>query len=131
MKKNLQRSPKVAQVFRYKQVIIVRTDLGMSPGKLAVQVAHGSVAAAEHARKERSGWLRAWLAEGQKKAVVKVSSDGELHELEGKARELGVPAELVQDKGLTELPPGTTTVLAVGPAPSELVDKVTGHLPLL
>jgi PTH2 family peptidyl-tRNA hydrolase len=121
----------VAKVFRYKQVIIVRTDLEMSPGKLAVQVAHGSVAAAEHARKERSRWLKAWLAEGQKKAVVKVSSDDELHELEDKARELGVPAELVQDKGLTELPPGTTTVLAVGPAPSELVDKVTGHLPLL
>ena len=118
-------------MFKYKQVIVVRADLKMGPGKLAVQVAHGSVAATEHARKERRGWLEAWLAEGQKKAVVKVSSEEELHELQNKARELGVPAELVQDKGLTELPPGTTTVLAVGPAPFELVDKITGRLPLL
>jgi len=120
----------VKEVFKHKQVIVVREDLKMSPGKLAVQVAHGSVAAAERARNERREWFRAWLAEGQKKVVVKAGED-ELHELRDQALELGIPSELIQDAGLTELPPGTTTVLAIGPAPNELVDRITRNLPLL
>ena len=118
------------RVFKHKQVIVVREDLRMSPGKLAVQVAHGSIAAAERTRNERKEWLKAWLAEGQKKVVVKAEED-ELHELRNQAVELGIPNELIQDAGLTELPPGTTTVLAMGPAPNELVDKITRNLPLL
>ncbi len=121
----------MARVFKYKQVIVVRADLKMSPGKLATQVAHGSVASAERARRGKQEWFKAWLGEGQKKAVVKVSGDEELRELEVHAKELGLPCGLIQDAGLTELPPNTTTVLAVGPAPSELVDKITSRLPLL
>lgn len=121
----------MARVFKYKQVIVVRADLEMSPGKLATQVAHGSVASAERARRGKQEWFKAWLGEGQKKVVVKVSSDEELRELEADAEELGLPCELIRDSGLTELPPNTTTVLAVGPAPSELVDKVTSKLSLL
>lgn len=121
----------MARVFKYKQVIVVRADLEMSPGKLATQVAHGSVASAERTRREKQEWFKAWLGEGQKKVVVKVSSDEELRELETHAKELGLPCELIRDSGLTELPPNTTTVLAVGPAPFELVDKVSSRLPLL
>ncbi len=117
-------------MFKYKQVIVVRSDLSMSPGKLAVQVAHGSVASAERARKEKREWFKAWLREGWKKVIVKVPNEQELHELQKQAKDLELPSELIQDAGLTELPPGTVTVLVMGPAPTELIDKVTGNLPL-
>jgi len=121
----------VALEFRYKQVIAVRTDLEMTKGKIAVQVAHASVTAAEDARKRNSEWWRAWLDEGQKKVVVKVRSEEELIELERKARALGIPAGLIRDRGLTELPPDTLTSLGIGPCPTQLVDRLTGSLPLL
>ncbi len=121
----------MAKVFKCKQVIVVRADLKMSPGKLATQVAHGAVAAFERVRKEHREWAEVWLNEGQKKVVVKVAGEQELLKLQKRAEELGVSAELIQDAGLTELPPSTTTVLAIGPALNEVVDPLTGNLPLL
>ncbi len=118
-------------MFKFKQVIVVRSDLNMSPGKLAVQVAHGSVGSAEKAKRERRDWLKAWLAEGQKKVVVKVMDERELRGLQKQAAKAELPHELVQDAGLTELPPDTSTVLAIGPAPNELVDRLTRGLPLV
>ena len=118
-------------MFKYKQVIVVRADLKMSEGKLAVQVAHGAIAAAERSKKEKEDWFDAWLLEGQKKVVVKVPGDEELRRLQERATRFSIPNELIQDAGLTELPPGTTTVLALGPAPNDVIDKVTRGLPLL
>jgi PTH2 family peptidyl-tRNA hydrolase len=118
-------------IFRYKQVIVARSDLNMSPGKLAAQVAHGAVGSAEKARRERWEWYAGWLTEGQKKVVVKVAGENELRKIQEQVAKVGLPHELVQDAGLTELPPGTSTVLAIGPAPNELVDKITRDLPLL
>jgi peptidyl-tRNA hydrolase len=67
----------------------------------------------------------------KKKVVVEVVNEEELRELQEQATGLGIPNELIQDAGLTELPPGTTTVLALGPAPNDVIDKVTRGLPLL
>lgn len=124
-------SPDDSLVFQYKQVILIRTDLKMSRGKTAVQVAHAAVSAAEKARQHHDAWWRAWLGEGQKKVVVKVKSLEELLAHHQKAQRLRLPSEVIQDRGLTEVPPGTVTAVGIGPAPSVEVDKITGNLPLL
>lgn len=67
--------------FAYKQVIIIRTDLKMSKGKLAAQAGHAAVSAAEEARKKRPEWWEAWLEEGQCKIAVKAKSEEELQKL--------------------------------------------------
>ncbi|MHA2313607.1 MAG: peptidyl-tRNA hydrolase Pth2 [Candidatus Thorarchaeota archaeon] len=117
--------------FKYKQVIAVRTDLGMSKGKMAVQAAHGAVSAAERVRVTHQHIWKAWFTEGQKKVAVKVASEEELLELRRLAVDVGVPFALIRDAGMTELPPGTTTVIAVGPGSAEKIDRVTGDLKLL
>ncbi len=116
--------------FKFKQVLVVRGDLKMSPGKLAAQVAHGAVTAAENTRKRKPEIYRGWLAEGQKKVVLLAEDEEELKGLKERAEREGLEASLVVDAGLTELPPGTVTVLAIGPDYSERIDRVTGHLPL-
>lgn len=121
----------IERTFAYKQVIAVRTDLGMSRGKIAVQVAHGSVLSAEQARVLKQDIWKAWLREGQKKVAVKVSSEEELLELKRQAVGHSLPHALIRDAGMTELPPGTITVLGIGPAKSEIIDEVTGELKLL
>lgn len=85
----------------------------------------------EEARAKKPEWLEEWLAEGQKKVVLRIGSLEELFELEEKAEALGLPTALITDRGLTELEPGTITCLAIGPAPSDLIDRITGHLKLL
>lgn len=115
----------------HKQVIVVRADLKMSRGKTCAQVAHASLSSAEKAREFEKKWYKAWKREGQKKVVVKASGEDELFEIYEVAKGQGVPCYIVNDAGLTELPPGTTTALGIGPSPNELVDKVTGHLKLL
>lgn len=56
----------------YKQIIIARKDLDMSPGKLAAQVSHGSMAflttdIREHAKKVKENYYPAWTWDGEKK----------------------------------------------------------------
>ena len=115
-----------------KQVIVVRSDLKMGKGKVAAQVAHAALEAAESARRKHPGWYESWKEQGQAKVVVKAEGgEPALDELQRQARSLGLPVSLIQDRGLTQLEPGTTTCLGIGPGPSGEIDKVTGKLKLL
>jgi len=117
--------------FRYKQVIVFRSDLRLSKGKAAVQAGHAAVSAAEEARRQRKKWFEDWFTEGQRKIAVKVKNEKEMRELEVQAKDLGLACALIVDRGLTEIPPNTVTCLGIGPAPAEKIDKLTGRLPLL
>ena len=113
-----------------KQVIAVRTDLGMQKGKIAAQVGHACVLGAEIARKLHPEWFELWWS-GQAKVVVRVSDLASLQELVKASEELGLPWSKVTDAGHTQIAPGTVTCVAVGPAPAEQVDRITGDLKLL
>ncbi len=117
--------------FKYKLVIAVRRDLEMGKGKIAVQVGHATVTVAEETRRRRPDWWKAWFNEGQCKVAVKVNSESDLIDLQRRAEDLGLASAIIHDSGLTQVEPGTPTCVGIGPAPAELVDKITGTLPLL
>lgn len=111
-----------------KQVIVVRSDLEMSPGKLAAQAAHASVSAVVAANRKA---VTRWLDEGQTKIVVHVTSAQALRALEDKCDKKKVTSAIIADAGRTELKPGTLTALGVGPDEDDKIDSITGALPLL
>ena len=116
------------------------TDVLPRPtGKIAAQCSHATLAcykrlfsAAQLEPQSLSArLLRQWERNGQAKIAVQTKSEDEMLELMGKARSLGVTAEVIQDAGRTQIASGSRTVLGVGPAPKSLVDQITGHLKLL
>ncbi len=111
-----------------KQAIVARTDVGMSTGKLAAQVAHASLAAFQKADEAAR---REWERGGGKKVVLAGPDERTLFERKAEADAAGLPAAVVRDAGHTQLEPGTVTALAVGPAGDDAVDAVTGDLSLL
>lgn len=112
----------------YKQVIIIRTDLKMKPGKIAAQSAHASVAAIDKVDKKI---VSVWKKEGQKKIVLKVATLEELMNIKEKCGKLKIPSAIITDAGLTEVNPGTITALAIGPDSEEKINKITGKLKIL
>lgn len=114
----------------WKLVIVARKDIKLSAGKLAAQVGHASVDCALRAMKHQPETFRKWHTDGQKKVVVKAQKESELFQLKLDAERAGFTTALIADAGHTELPPGTVTVLGIGPGPERDVDKITGHLPL-
>ncbi len=112
----------------YKQVIVVRDDLKLSRGKIAVQVAHASIIGF---LKSDEKIRKIWLEEGQKKIVLKVDSLDKLLEIKDKAERAGLKTGIVIDAGLTEIPPNTITAIVIGPDEEKKIDKITGNLPLL
>lgn len=117
--------------FEYKMVIVTRKDLNLSAGKLAAQVAHAAVECTLQTKKNKPKWFDKWHSEGGKKVIVKASSLEDFFHLKKMAEQLGIVSNIIEDAGHTEIPPGIKTVLGIGPAPNNLIDQITGDLPLL
>lgn len=116
---------------QYKMCIVIRTDLGMSVGKMIAQACHAAVGANEDAKRlNHKAWIK-WREEGAKKVALEAESLEEIEELAKGAEELDIVSVTIHDAGLTEIPPGTVTALGLGPDRSDRLDKVTGNLPLL
>ncbi|RUP48367.1 mitochondrial peptidyl-tRNA hydrolase 2 [Jimgerdemannia flammicorona] len=114
----------------YKMVLIIRSDLDMSKGKIAAQCSHATLANYKAMLKGNPRGLDQWERTGQAKITLKCEDELQLLDLQQKARKAGLCARSIQDAGRTQIAAGSTTVLAIGPGSVELVNNVTGHLKL-
>ena len=114
--------------FKYKQCLVIRTDLGMSCGKQAVQIAHAALASYLIS----DGFKRIfWYGEGQRKVVLKVDCEEKILELEKLAQYLHISSAVIRDFELTQIKPNTITAIGLGPDTEENLNKITSHLSLL
>lgn len=133
-----------------KQVIVIRKDLNMRKGKMVSTGSHAVMWALLNAgqkdvsetgdmitytirvHKESTLSLDQWLLGHYKKICVSVNSEQELVNLCEQAKAQNLPYQLQHDIGLTEFNGvRTITCCAIGPGPSDIIDAITGHLPLL
>lgn len=117
----------------HKMVLVVDTSLGMKPGKMAAQVGHAVLGLyrvlKRNATRHRNS-LAKWETYGEKMVVVRGSGIAQLRDLRRQADLQRLPVYTVADAGLTQISPGSQTVLALfGPVPE--VDTITGNLKLL
>ena len=115
----------------YKQVILIRTDLKMSTGKKCAQACHASLSSSDLVRVQNKAVWKNWKNSGQKKVVLKIKTMEDMTDIYNKVIKGKKLCFLVRDAGLTQLAPGTTTALGIGPISSKDIDKITGDLPLL
>lgn len=124
---------------RFKMVLVVREDLGMSAGKIAAQCVHAALGAYQDLSttstdvQQQQGLLllSAWRSQGEPVITLRAPDLSSLQILQAAASEQGLPTHLVRDAGRTEVTAGSITVLAIGPAPAALIDAHTGSFRLL
>jgi len=114
-----------------KQVIVVRKDIKMGAGKIASQVAHASLMSFLKVNKTDKEIAKKWLDTGEKKIIVKTTSYDEFNEIKKALSEKRIPFEVIIDKGLTQVEPGTETAIGIGPFYEKKIDEVTSKLKLL
>ena len=130
-----------------KQVLVVRKDLNMRKGKIGAQCAHASMGCVfpreavvvaelnDDAVTVTTTMTRAqfnWFMELSVKIVVGAADEAELMDIYAQAQALGLPCVLIQDAGFTEFGGVPTyTAVGIGPAEANLIDPITGRLPLM
>ncbi|KAL1707652.1 peptidyl-tRNA hydrolase PTH2-domain-containing protein [Schizophyllum commune] len=110
-----------------KLVLVVRTDLKLPAGKIAERDA--TLACYKTLIARNPQLVKHWERTGQAKIALKGSSQKQLEELERTAKGLNLCARGIQDDTAKDGP--ATVILAIGPAPVDLVNRVTGKLRLL
>ena len=122
----------------YKQIFIINSDLKMSAGKIAVQVAHGEVYYMDYAHAHLgtedkvSERFVEWFTDEDNlmKKVVLKATEKEMQEFTWKLKDK-VWAYPVFDRGLTQVPKDSFTCLVIEPLPDEQCKELFGHLKLL
>jgi PTH2 family peptidyl-tRNA hydrolase len=111
-----------------KQVIVMRKDLNMRKGKMVAQGCHAAIGSLKEASSKD---IKMWEEDGCTKICVSVDSELALKSIYAHAVEAVLPCYLVLDAGRTEFKQPTYTCCSIGPASTELIDKITGTLTLL
>ncbi|KIY69636.1 PTH2-domain-containing protein [Cylindrobasidium torrendii FP15055 ss-10] len=113
-----------------KMVLVVRTDLGMTSGKIAAQCSHAALACYKAMKAQNPSLLRLWENNGQTKIALRCSDEEELLVMQAQAQSLNLCARSIRDAGRTQIEAGSRTVLGIA-GPTRLVNQVTGLLKLL
>jgi PTH2 family peptidyl-tRNA hydrolase len=116
-----------------KQVIILRTDLGMSAGKAAAQASHASLMAFLSVAQKYPQKIEQWFKTGQGKIILEIGSEQELKQIYDSLAEDQTGNDicyLVRDSGLTEFKGMEYTALGIGPFDKDYIDQFTRHLKL-
>ncbi len=119
-----------------KQVIVMRRDLGMSPGKMVAQGAHAAVSWLTEVVQTNAPYPVdfseaeiEWLEGHFTKITVWVDSEDELLNIYDAAGRAGIESHLIVDDGTTEFNGQLTkTCCAIGPDWNDVIDKITRHL---
>jgi PTH2 family peptidyl-tRNA hydrolase len=126
-----------------KQVLVMKKfpkSKNLRTGKYVAQGSHASLGAIFSIGKMEGDnfvipltdpFVKAWLVGRFTKITLYVETDEDLVLIHNQARLAGLPTALITDSGLTEfngVP--TLTAVGIGPANPELINKITGHLPL-
>ena len=118
-----------------KMVFLVRQDLKMKAGKIAAQVAHAALGLYDDIifgnNKYQQEALDFWVIYGQKKIVLKVPNLETMINALNQCKEAKIANCLITDAGCTQIPPGSKTVLGIGPDKSEKINKITGTFKLM
>lgn len=113
----------------YKQILVVRKDLGMTRGKESAQCAHASQILLLKNRTHVK--VLRWLSGPFTKIVVSVDNEEAFHLLKDKAEQAGLLVAAVRDSGLTQFKGQKTwTAMAIGPDTDDVLKPITGHLKL-
>lgn len=114
-----------------RMVFVVRRDLGWHKQKLAVMTAHAALALFKKVYKARHPALMQWeLAKGPK-LVLRADNEAALMAVADKARAAGLPCHSIAEPTGNPECPRTRSILAIGPAPAEVVGSITAGLVLL
>lgn len=108
---------------------LMRGDLNLSPGKLAVQVGHG----VDFIHRDQAGApqeLSIWISSGRVKVVQKIEDGEALEALLALCRERGVAHHAIDDAGFTELPGPTRTGVVIYPRQDSELPRALKVVPL-
>lgn len=109
--------------------VLVRKSLKMKPGKIAAQVGHAVIGSYKNIINYPDA-ANTWRNGGEAIIVLKAEDDEITDTLE-KAKRAGIHIYKVYDAGRTQVSAGSQTVIALGPAPKNVMNMVTGSLKLL
>ena len=113
-----------------KQVIVIRKDLKLPKGKMAVQAAHAAVESFRLTEKKHPKIAKEWVLEGMAKIVVYVENERALFALK-ESLPSDIPRAVITDAGRTVIAPGTVTCMGIGPYEEEELDRFTSELKLV
>ena len=117
-------------------VFLVRNDIKMGKGKIAVHVGHATQYIIEECIQRKYVTYTTWKKfYNSQKMVLKVNSEKELDELHSKlvglARKLHFPVKIVKDEQEPQRVENMPIVVGFGPIRRNDVDNVIGDLKLL